>query len=142
MNTLVRSTTSTLSRRFDGYEPLDHQDQRSLITRDDRSQVMKRIGLSKSKRSDKKILEGNRLSKNNNNSRSYRNKRAKHRQIFLKSYTLTPVETRKVEDLATKVKKALVSALSLIRFGSSPFGSCNCRSTTATNNSSAKRVLI
>ncbi|PON84649.1 hypothetical protein TorRG33x02_195880 [Trema orientale] len=124
MNTLVRSTTATISRRFDGYEPLDHHHQR-IMMRDERNQLGRRASSKRSKK-----LEGHRV----RNSRSYRNERAKQRRIFLKTYKLAPVgnfhrrsETRKLDEFATKVKKVVVSVLSLIRIGSGSLRSCNCR---------------
>ncbi|PON33427.1 hypothetical protein PanWU01x14_352760 [Parasponia andersonii] len=121
MNTLVQSTTATISRRFDGYEPLDHHHQR-IMMRDDRNQLRRRASSKRSKK-----LEGHRV----RNSRSYRNERAKQRRIFLKTYKLAPVgnfhQTRKLDELATKVKKVVVSVLSLIRIGSGSLRSCNCR---------------
>lgn len=126
MNTLVRSTTTTLSRRFDGYEPLDRHHDERIMMKEERNKLGRK---ALSKRCKK--LEGHRMS---NYSRSYRNERARQRRIFLKTYKLAPVgsfnrrsETRKLDKLATKIKKVMVSVLSSIRIGSAPLRSCNCR---------------
>ncbi|EXB55632.1 hypothetical protein L484_003489 [Morus notabilis] len=119
MNTLVRSTTASLSRRFDGYEPLDHD-------HDHHHHQPGWRAFSKRKK------ESHRMPY----SRSYRNERAKHRRIFLNSYKLEPAKKLRrrrlakpprIKKLAIKITKAVVSVLSFLRIGSRRLTSCDCR---------------
>lgn len=130
MDTLVRNTTLSLSsrRRFDGYEELE------------RNQGRVRTFSKRKKEAHHHHNRGMRASF------SYRQHRAKQRQIFLKSYKLAPVDAirrrswssePKSNRLVLKVKKAVVSIVSLLRIGSvSSFLRSSCHSPSAVRASS------
>lgn len=110
MNTLVRSTTSTLSRRFDGYEPLDQRRRRTFSRRRNEEEEQQPTSIAASF--------------------SYRRRRAKQRQIFLSSYKLSSLEnfgrSEPPAKVVVKFKNAVVSLVSLMRIGSLS-SSCSCR---------------
>ena len=117
MNTIVRNATSNFSRRVDGYELLDQNNER----RDENLGQYRTF----SKRRGQSMVA----------SFSYRRDRAKKRQIFLRSYKLSAVgdnweqpktKSRKLKNMAVKVKTVVVSVMSFMRIGS--LKSCNCRS--------------
>ena len=137
MNTLVRSSTATLSRRssVDAYEPLDHRprlgETRSRHGRSSRAS-------SKRKKPDHNNNIYHYSTNNNVNSRSFRNHRAKQRRIFLKSYELATAEklqrrrrsaeSRRLKSLAAKLVKAVVSVVSCLRIGTARrLRSVDCR---------------
>ncbi|KAL5793818.1 hypothetical protein ACOSP7_002412 [Xanthoceras sorbifolium] len=121
MNTLVHSTSSNFSRRFDGYEPLDlnsgtggHEDHQRWRN------------LSKRRKQPHSVVK----------TFSYRRDRARHRQIFLKSYTLTSnlgkSGSGKLKKATVKVKAAAVSVVAFIRMDS--LRSCHSRSSIAASS--------
>ncbi|KDP24160.1 hypothetical protein JCGZ_25817 [Jatropha curcas] len=112
MDTLVRSYTRTkLSRRLNGYEPLDGMSKANLGRRTPSKSMMMT---------------------------SYRVTRAKQRQIFLQSYKLTSrselrtSRSRKLKKVVVKVKTVLVSFMSFLRVGASR--SCISRSAICTSS--------
>ncbi|XVF66857.1 hypothetical protein PTKIN_Ptkin10aG0072200 [Pterospermum kingtungense] len=123
MNTLVRNATSNFSRRVDGYELLDQNNE----TREENIGGGHPYRTFSKKRAQSMVA-----------SLSYRRDRAKKRQIFLRSYKLSTVgdnwkqpktqsQSRKLKKMVVKVKTVAVSAVvSFMRIGS--FKSCNCRS--------------
>ncbi|KAE8736390.1 hypothetical protein F3Y22_tig00000002pilonHSYRG00172 [Hibiscus syriacus] len=117
MNSLVRNATANFSRRVDGYEMLDQGEETKEETSGEYRTFSKRRGQS--------VVA----------SLSYRRDRAKKRQIFLRSYKLSAVgdewgkpkaKPRKLKMVGIKIKTAVVSLVSFMRFGS--LKSCNCRS--------------
>ncbi|TXG55200.1 hypothetical protein EZV62_020456 [Acer yangbiense] len=123
MNTLVRSTTTrNFSRRFDGYESLDLN---SEAGRHEDHQHHRRNNSSKRRKQPHSVVK----------TFSYRRDRARTRQIYLKSYTLTTSRENlgksgsgKLKKVAIKVKAVAVSVVAFIRMDS--FRSCNTRSAT------------
>lgn len=70
---------------------------------------------------------------------SYRRKRAKQRQIFLKTYKLASTEnlgqsspSQKLKKAVVKVKTAFVSMVACVRINS--LGSCNSRNSIAASS--------
>ncbi|XWS39478.1 hypothetical protein CRYUN_Cryun18bG0058100 [Craigia yunnanensis] len=117
MNTLVRNATSNFSRRVDGYELLDQNNER-------REANLGQYRTFSKKRAQSMVT-----------SLSYRRDQANKRQIFLRSYKLSAVgdsweqpktKSRKLKKMAVKVKTVVLSVVSLMRIGS--LKSCNCRS--------------
>ncbi|KAI9178634.1 hypothetical protein LWI28_028975 [Acer negundo] len=123
MNTLVRSTTTrNFSRRFDGYKSLDLN---SEAGRHEDHQHHRRNNSSKRRKQPHSMVK----------TFSYRRDRARKRQIYLKSYTLTTSRENlgkscsgKLKKVAIKVKAVAVSVVAFIRMDS--FRSCNSRSAT------------
>ncbi|KAF3443887.1 hypothetical protein FNV43_RR13577 [Rhamnella rubrinervis] len=126
-NALIRNTSVSRGRRFDGYEELEQG--RVDINRN--NSVHGRIrAFSVRNKKDESHHYGLRVSS------SYRRERAKQRQIYLKSYKLASVDTirrrsmslQKHNKLVTKVKKVVVSIVSLLRIGSASLirSSCDC----------------
>ncbi|KAK3184190.1 hypothetical protein Dsin_031476 [Dipteronia sinensis] len=121
MNTLVRSTTTrNFSRIFDGYESLDLN---SETGRHEDHQFRRIKNLSKRRKQPHSVVK----------TLSYRRDRARQRQIYLKSYTLTTSRENlgqsgsgKLKKVAIKVKAVAVSVVAFIRMDS--FRSCNSRS--------------
>ncbi|KAI8012757.1 hypothetical protein LOK49_LG06G01694 [Camellia lanceoleosa] len=121
MNTLVKNATLGLSRRLDGYEPLDR---RGEATGDDnRSGSWRTLKIEPQQRNTMTT------------SFSFRRERAMKRQIFLRTYKLGSINSprgksmccRELKKVAVKVKSVVVSAaVSFVRFNS--LASCNCRS--------------
>ncbi|CAL5394499.1 unnamed protein product [Camellia sinensis] len=116
MNTLVKNATLGLSRRLDGYEPLDR---RGEATGDDnRSGSWRTLKIEPQQR-------------NTMTTFSFKRERAMKRQIFLRTYKLGSINSprgkstcrRELKKVAVKVKSVVVS---FVRFNS--FASCNCRS--------------
>ncbi|KAJ8763805.1 hypothetical protein K2173_003587 [Erythroxylum novogranatense] len=116
MNSLVRSTTSTYSRRLNGYEPL-HPRHDGLFSLESPSRKM----FSKSRIEPQALLT----------SLSRRRARAKQRQLFLKSYRLSSgsklkrSKSSKLKKVVVKVRTVVLSLVSFMRFGA--FRSCNAR---------------
>ncbi|KAK9284784.1 hypothetical protein L1049_023961 [Liquidambar formosana] len=116
MNTLVRSTTFSLDRRFDAYEPLDQSGEMGAEENSGWRTFSKR-----NKESHKMIT-----------SFSYRRDRARKRQIFLRTYKLGSVNTSeqstsgKLKKVFGKVKTVVVTVVAFARIGS--LRSWNCRS--------------
>ncbi|XVE66217.1 hypothetical protein DITRI_Ditri08aG0062700 [Diplodiscus trichospermus] len=118
MNSLVRNATSNFSRRVDGYELLDQNNER-------REENLSQYRTFSKTRAQSMLT-----------SFSYRRDRAKKRQIFLRSYKLSAVGdnreqrktvSRKLKKMVVKVKTVVVSSVvSFMRMGS--LKSCNCRS--------------
>lgn len=139
MNALVRNTTVSRSRRFGcGYEDLSS------------SRGRMRSSLSgRSRKSDPQQYHyGMRASS------SYRRERAKHRQIYLKTYKLASVDTIRRRTmclpqeghnnkLVMKVKKVVASMVLLLRIGAASLikssSSCDCPSSVRA--SSPSRLL-
>ncbi|KAJ0112587.1 hypothetical protein Patl1_02216 [Pistacia atlantica] len=118
MNTLVRNPTS-ISRRFNGYEPLD---QRPFEDTSDHDYQWRRNFSKRRKDPNYSMVK----------SFSYRRTRAKQRQIFLKSYTLSSENLGQSNSRSSKLKKAVITmkamAVSVVAFMSmDSLRSCNSR---------------
>ncbi|KAJ0052252.1 hypothetical protein Pint_02214 [Pistacia integerrima] len=118
MNTLVRNPTS-ISRRFNGYEPLD---QRPFEDTSDQDYQWRRNFSRRRKDPNYSMVK----------SFSYRRTRAKQRQIFLKSYTLSSENLGQSNSRSSKLKKAVITmkamAVSVVAFMSmDSLRSCNSR---------------
>ncbi|OMP09581.1 hypothetical protein COLO4_05331 [Corchorus olitorius] len=122
MSSLVRNATSNFSRRVDGYELLDQNEE---ITTREEKENMGHQNRTFSKRRAQSVVA----------SFSYRRDRARKRQIFLRSYKLSTVDdnwgrpktrSHKAKKIVVKIKAVVISVVSLMRMGS--FKSCSCRS--------------
>ncbi|XWS68612.1 hypothetical protein CRYUN_Cryun04dG0105400 [Craigia yunnanensis] len=109
MNTLVRNATSNFSRRVDGYELLDQNNER-------KEENLGQYRTFSKRRAQSMVA-----------SFSYRRDRAKKRQIFLRSYKLSAVDDNwerpktkslKLKKMVVKVKTVVVSVMSFMRIGS------------------------
>ncbi|KAF5726394.1 hypothetical protein HS088_TW22G00072 [Tripterygium wilfordii] len=126
MNTLVRSTTSTLGRRFDGYLPLAQKVEHGRSRR----------SLSKRRKEPHGMVT----------SLSYRRERAKQRGVFLKSYKLEmvdklgPSRRRKLHKTVLKARAVVVSVASFLRIGS--LRSCNSRSSICVSSPTAIKKFM
>lgn len=127
MNTLVRNTSVSRSRRFDGYEELEQarDNSRNNSVHGRFRAFSKRIKKDQSHNYEMRV------------SPSYRRERAKQRQIYLKSFKLASVDSirrrsmslQKHNKLVMKVKKVVVSIVSWLRIGSASLirsSSCDC----------------
>uniref|UniRef100_A0A2P2QS61 Uncharacterized protein n=1 Tax=Rhizophora mucronata TaxID=61149 RepID=A0A2P2QS61_RHIMU len=115
MDSLVHSATTNFGRGLNGYEHLDQNDELGMENHPPKS-----------------------FSKNRNEpdalviSLSQRRKRAKQRQIYLKSYKLASrnklrrSKCARLNKAAIKVRSVVVSLVSIIRIGA--LRSCNARS--------------
>lgn len=77
---------------------------------------------------------------------SYRRKRAKQRQIFLKTYKLASTEnlgqsspSQKLKKAVVKVKTAFVSMVAFVRINS--LGSCNSRNSIAASSPLVRKIF-
>ncbi|KAF5745978.1 hypothetical protein HS088_TW06G00143 [Tripterygium wilfordii] len=128
MDTIVRSTTSTLGRRFDGYLPLAQKGE-------DGHGRSRRV-LSKRRKEPHGMVT----------SLSHRRERAKQRGVFLKSYRLEMVDklgqsrTRKLNKTVLKVRAVVVSLVSFLRIGS--LRSCNSRSSISASSPTAIKKFM
>lgn len=118
MDTLVHNPTS-ISIRFNGYEPLD---QRPFEDTTDQDYQWRR-NFSKRRREPNYSMP---------KSSSYRRTRAKQRQIFLKSYTLSSENLGQSSSRSSKLKKVLIKmktmVVSVVAFMSmDSLKSCNSR---------------
>ncbi|KAJ9177077.1 hypothetical protein P3X46_012329 [Hevea brasiliensis] len=130
MNTLVRSATTSLSRRLNGYEPLDHN-----YDAFNRPENLGRLTASKPR---------NVSAHPGMASFGYRVAKAKQRQMFLQSYKLASrsklrrSRSGKLKKVVVKVRTIVVSLVSFLRLGASR--SCSSRSAISISTSSLMRV--
>lgn len=134
MNTLVRSATTSLSRRLNGYEALDHYC--------DAFNRPENLG-GRTPASKPRNVHASTTHPAGMASLGYRIAKAKQRQIFLQSYKLASrsklrrSRSGKLKKVVVKVRTIVVSLVSFLRLGTSR--SCSSRSAISISISSPIR---
>ncbi|KAF3621099.1 hypothetical protein FXO38_16997 [Capsicum annuum] len=128
MNSLVSNTSLRLSKRVNGYEPLNQSQVIDAEIGDDDEHSHRRP-----QNMTMKMRRSTRMHRRSPvvwSSLSYKRERARKRHIFLQSYKLEPYDNsrrNKLKKIVVKVNSIMVSVLSFMR--SHTLGpDCNCQS--------------